>query len=150
MKKALFIIGIILSPVISICQSFDFEFDHYTLQVKSMEASVEFYKNILQLKELDTPWPDNPSIRFFEIGNNQQLHLGEVDFGEVKLNKIIHLALAVNDFDAFLTHLMDIGFDYSNFSGEKLKYQTRPDGVRQIYFQDPDEYWIEVNDVKHD
>jgi len=25
---------------------------------------------------------------------------------------------------------------------------VRPDGVRQIYFQDPDGYWLEVNDSK--
>jgi len=26
--------------------------------------------------------------------------------------------------------------------------QLRPDGIQQIYFQDPDGYWIEVNDDK--
>ena len=25
---------------------------------------------------------------------------------------------------------------------------VRPDGVHQLYFQDPDGYWIEVNDDK--
>jgi len=26
---------------------------------------------------------------------------------------------------------------------------TRPDGVHQIWFQDPDGYWLEINDVKY-
>jgi catechol-2,3-dioxygenase len=26
---------------------------------------------------------------------------------------------------------------------------VRPDGVKQIYFQDPEGYWIEINDDKH-
>jgi catechol 2,3-dioxygenase-like lactoylglutathione lyase family enzyme len=38
---------------------------------------------------------------------------------------------------------------YSNFREESKKIQIRPDGVRQIYFQDPDGYWIEINDAKH-
>ena len=28
------------------------------------------------------------------------------------------------------------------------KYQTRLDGIAQVYFQDPDSRWIEVNDAK--
>ena len=37
---------------------------------------------------------------------------------------------------------------YVNFKGEERKMTTRPDGVKQVYFQDPDGYWIEVNDDK--
>tara|TARA_R110000868_G_scaffold1389_10_gene10744 strand:+ start:3320 stop:3502 length:183 start_codon:yes stop_codon:yes gene_type:complete len=33
---------------------------------------------------------------------------------------------------------------------EKLSNITkRPDGVKQIYLQDPDGYWIEVNSAKY-
>jgi len=34
---------------------------------------------------------------------------------------------------------------YRNFAGDS-KVTMRPDGVRQIYLQDPDGYWIEVNE----
>ena len=91
-------------------------------------------------------------IRFFETGNNQQLHIGQVnvdDYGDVKVNKVLHIAFAVNDFDGYLIYLNEKGINYSNFAGESKKAQTRPDGVRQIYFQDPDGYWIEINDAKH-
>ena len=149
MKTTILILTIILSSFYVNAQSFSLELDHSTIQVKDIVITAEFYKTILQLKELDTPWPDNPMIRFFEIGNNQQLHIAQVDFGEVKLNKAIHIAFAVKNFDGYLKYLNNKGIEYSNFKGESKKVQLRPDGVHQIYFQDPDGYWIEINDANH-
>jgi lactoylglutathione lyase len=48
-----------------------------------------------------------------------------------------------------MTHLDQTHVTYRNSTPSG--HQTaglRPDGVRQIYFQDPDGYWIEVNDAK--
>jgi catechol 2,3-dioxygenase-like lactoylglutathione lyase family enzyme len=130
-------------------QSFNLEFDHKTIFVKNIEKSSEFYKNILQLKELETPWGFIEWGRFFKIGNHQQLHVALIDQGEVKPDKWLHLAFAVNDFDGYLKFLNDKNIKYGNFAGDNNEIQIRPDSVRQIYFQDPDGYWIEVNDAKH-
>ena len=40
------------------------------------------------------------------------------------------------------------GIAYENWAGEKSAVTKRVDGVQQIYFQDPDGYWIEVNDAR--
>lgn len=129
-------------------QGFILEQDHSTLQVKDLDKSAAFYMNILHFEELGTPWPNNPMIRFLKIGAHQQLHLAQVNFGDVKINKVLHLAFAVNDFDNYLVFLIEKGISYTNFGEELMKIQTRPDGVRQIYFKDPDGYWIEINDAK--
>ena len=34
---------------------------------------------------------------------------------------------------------------YSDWPGKSNTVNVRPDGVKQIYLQDPDNYWIEVN-----
>ena len=150
MKFIALIISLILYPIFSMGQSYNLELDHSTIQVENIDISVKFYKNVLKLKELDTPWPENPMIRFFKIGVNQQLHIAQVDtYGSVKINKVLHLAFTSNNFDGYLKFLNDQGIRYSNFNEEHNKIQKRPDGVRQIYFQDPDGYWIEVNDAKH-
>jgi len=60
---------------------------------------------------------------------------------------VLHLAFSVKDFDGYVEYLKKNGINYSNFAGENNKIQTRPDGVRQFYFQDPDGYWIEINDT---
>jgi len=103
----------------------------------------------MHFEELETPWPEDPMIRFFKTGPNQQLHIAQVDFGEVKLNKVLHLAFSVSNFDDYLKFLNENDIKYSNFGEESKKIQLRPDGVHQIYFQDPDGYWIEINDAKH-
>ncbi len=88
--------------------------------------------------------PPLPAV-FFDLGNKMELHVTEYNT-EIKLHKFIHFAFTVNDFDGYLEFLREKGIEYGEFSGKNMKFQTRIDGVRQIYFQDPDGYWIEVND----
>lgn len=150
MKNLILILALTFCSFYSIAQSFKLVHDHSTIQVENIDRSVEFYKDILNLKEIDTPWPENTIIRFLETGKNQQLHIAKVpDFGDIKTNKVLHIAFAIQDFDAYLNFLNERGIKYSNFAGESKKTQLRPDGVRQIYFQDPDGYWIEINDAEH-
>jgi catechol 2,3-dioxygenase-like lactoylglutathione lyase family enzyme len=150
MKNLLLILTLVFVSSFVSAQSFSLEHDHSTIQVENIDKSVEYYKDILQLKEVNTPWPDNKMIRFFEIGNNNHLHIAQVDeYGSVKINKVLHLAFAVKDFDGFIKYLNDKGVNFSNFAGESHKIQKRKDGVRQIYIIDPDGYWIEINDAKH-
>ena len=150
MKNLIYILTLVFSSFYSKAQSFSIEHDHSTIQVENIDKSMAFYKGILKLKEIATPWPDKKTIRFLEIGINQQLHIAQVDnYGDVKVNKVLHHAFAIKDFDSYLKCLDEKNINYSNFSGESKKIQTRPDGVRQIYFQDPDGYWIEINDANH-
>lgn len=150
MNTAIVLFGLIISPILSLGQSFNLEHDHSTIQVKDINTSVEFYKTILQFEELDTPWPENPSIKFFNIGNNQQLHIAQVDYyGSVNINRVLHLAFTTKNFDGYLNFLSEKSIEYFNFNEEVNKFQKRADGIRQIYFKDPDGYWIEINDAKH-
>ncbi|MEM5567016.1 VOC family protein [Psychroserpens sp. AS72] len=152
MKKLILMFTLIFSSFYSIAQTFELQHDHSTIQVDNIDISAEFYNDILNLKELETPWPEYKLIRFFETGKNQQLHIAQAQvdqYGDVKVNKVLHLAFTVNDFDGYLEYLNEKGIEYSNFTGESKIIQSRPDGVRQIYFQDPDGYWIEINDANH-
>ncbi|RPD99146.1 VOC family protein [Aureibaculum marinum] len=150
MKNLILLLVLNFSFFYSNAQSFKLEHDHSTIQVENIDTSVQFYKDILNLKELETPWPEYKLIRFLDTGKNQQLHIAQAQvdkYGDIKVNKVLHLAFAVKDFDGYLEYLSEKGIKYSNFAGESKKQQSRPDGVRQIYFQDPDGYWIEINDV---
>jgi lactoylglutathione lyase len=148
MKKTLLVFAIILSSFYSIAQSFNLEFDHYTILVKDLDKSGEFYKNIMQFKEVETPWGDDLPlpVLFIDIGNNQQIHITQNKTESIKLHKIIHYAFAVKDFDGYIKFLNEKGIEYGDWSGKNKKSQTRIDGVKQIFFQDPDGYWIEIND----
>ncbi len=50
--------------------------------------------------------------------------------------------------DLIIQRLKERGVQWSDFAGSKGTVGTvRTDGVRQIFFRDPDGYWIEVNDA---
>jgi lactoylglutathione lyase len=68
----------------------------------------------------------------------------------VSLNKAVHFALTTPGFDDFVENLRQEEIEYSNWVGEAQAITIRADGTRQIYLQDPDGYWIEVNSTASD
>ncbi len=121
--------------------------DHFALSVSDVDQAVQFYKDILHLKEI-TNRTESEGIRWMSLGDEKELHLVSTVHSEIQLNKAVHLALATTDFDGIVKNLQDKGINYSNWPGEPNKISIRADGIRQVYFQDPDGYWIEVNSVK--
>lgn len=61
-----------------------------------------------------------------------------------------HFCLSTPNFDAALRDLVNKGVTHANVNGEAGKISIRADGVRQTYFQDPDNYWIEVCEANPD
>jgi lactoylglutathione lyase len=45
-----------------------------------------------------------------------------------------------------INRLKKAGVSYEDWAGKKNSITLRVDGVHQIFFQDPDGYWIEIND----
>lgn len=147
MKHLMLLISLTLvSAPVSAQGGFDLQFDHSTVLVSDLERSAAFYENILQLETLETPWGPAAPIRFYSLGGARQLHVGLSDRG-IEPDKNAHLALAVVDFDGYLRFLRESGVAYTNFAGSSSDPQIRPDGVRQVYIQDPDGNWVEINDA---
>lgn len=122
-------------------------FDHYAINVNDLDESINFYQRVLGLAEIyDGTGKDN--IRWLSLGGGMSLHVIEADRSEVRLQKGVHLSIAVGEFDDFVTHLREIGLQFYSWQGVPMQSNGRPDGVRQVYFKDPDGYWIEVNDAR--
>lgn len=128
------------SPPISII------FNHVSLSVKNVNRSADFYRSVLQLKEI-TNRTEVDGIRWFSLGNNLELHLISTLKEPVTINKAVHFAVSSPDFTQFVKQLETLHIEYSDWPGTAHKITTRADGIRQIYIQDPDGYWIEVNSV---
>ena len=122
-------------------------FQHTTLVVSDFSVSKEFYLGLLQLEEMEADWlPENQM--FVSLGNNLELHVGEVEGVEINPSSFNHFAMSTEDLDGFLLYLKENGIVYSGLGGgDKYEVFERPDGVRQTFFQDPDGYWLEVNDA---
>lgn len=129
-------------------EQFDLRLDHSTVLVTDLEISGAFYENVLGLAAVDTPWGPAAPIRFYSLGGARQLHMGVSD-SAIAPDKNVHLAFAVSNFDTYLAFLRKQRVEYTNFAGTRKEPQVRPDGVRQVYLQDPDGNWIEINDARH-
>ncbi|WP_343486551.1 hypothetical protein [Allomuricauda sp. d1] len=127
---------------------FNFDFDHQSLVVTKLIDTGNFYRDILQLEEI--PHPDRaPGFRWFKVKGNSQLHLIKKDVIEFKKDKSIHLCLSTASLEKFIEHLMAQKIDFYDWPGNKNSVTNRSDGVKQIYVQDPDGYWIEINNAEH-
>ena len=58
-----------------------------------------------------------------------------------------HGYLDLEDFRTALTHLSLAQRTYISLARQPKGATIRADGVRQVYFQDPDGHWIEINDA---
>ncbi|MDC1516514.1 VOC family protein [Cyclobacteriaceae bacterium] len=122
-------------------------FNHLALSVIDADQSAEFYKKTLNLKEI-TNKTENNQIRWLSLGEGKELHLLSFPNDEIKVNRAVHLALTISDFDAFIKKLDAMKVNYSDWMGViPNKINIRADGIKQVYFQDPNGYWIEVNSV---
>ncbi|WP_179008397.1 VOC family protein [Winogradskyella forsetii] len=122
-----------------------FSFNHIALSVKDVNESIEFYQKVLQLKEIENTASDSKT-RWLSFGDGKQLHLIPRPNSEIKVNKAVHFALATSDLNSFVESLKALKIDYSDWLGTPNKDYIRKDGINQVYFQDPNGYWIEIND----
>jgi lactoylglutathione lyase len=122
-------------------------FNHTTIYVVDMNKSAEFYEKVLMLERISEPFHDNKHI-WEKIGEHSELHIvqGAKEVSSHDIN--IHLAFSVPSVEEFAKHLDAMNVKYGNWNQTSKEPQVRPDGIKQIYFQDPDGYWIEVNDDK--
>jgi lactoylglutathione lyase len=122
-------------------------FNHTTVYVTDLAKSAAFYAQVMGLDTIPEPFQDGRHV-WFKIGAHAELHVvsGAASVSPHDIN--IHLAFSVSSLAAFMAHLDALHVSYGNWKQDSKTPQLRPDKVQQIYFQDPDGYWIEVNDDK--
>lgn len=123
------------------------EFDHTTVHVRDLQRSAEFYEKVMEFEKISDPFKDAQHV-WFRIGLHEQLHVvgGATDVPKQGIH--VHFAFRVASVPDFTTHLDQMHVKYVSIQGQEKVITLRADGVKQIYFQDPDGYWIEVNDDK--
>lgn len=124
-----------------------FSLHHISLFVRDVDVSAAFYANVLGLQEIPNR-VGKSHIRWFTIDGLRTFHLiGGDPEAERPRQFSTHVALTTNDFDGALAHLERNEVMYVSLARQPKDITIRPDGVRQVYFQDPDGHWIEINDA---
>ncbi|WPV02814.1 VOC family protein [Mucilaginibacter sp. cycad4] len=117
--------------------------DHIAITTGNLKKSTEFYTKVLHLKKVDNPFADTVH-QWYSLGNNVKLHVIQAERNEKQV-KGVHLCFTVSSVKEFAKTLDEMNIPYSNWKGDSKEPTYRADGVLQLYFQDPDGYWIEIN-----
>ncbi|WP_159949431.1 VOC family protein [Polaribacter septentrionalilitoris] len=123
-----------------------FILNHIAISVKNVDESIAFYQKVFGLKEIENT-ASNSQTRWLLLAENKQLHIIPRPKLEVKTNKAVHFALSTSDLDSFIQHLNALNIEYSDWKNTITKDYVRKDGIHQLYIQDPDGYWIEINNA---
>jgi len=150
MRKIVVFLILLTSASQAFCQNenqFQVKFNHIALSVQDVDKAADFYHNVLNLNEI-TNRTKMEGIRWFSLGEGKELHLISIVKEPVTINKAVHFALSTSNFETFLKNVQTMKITYSDWPGEVNKVTLRADGIKQIYIQDVDGYWIEINSVE--
>ncbi|MFD0792909.1 VOC family protein [Mucilaginibacter litoreus] len=122
-------------------------FNHTALCSKDLKKSNEFYTSVLKLKIVPNPFKDTVHT-WYSIAPHIAMHV--IQSGCSTTPKVIadHLCFSVPSVTKFVEMLKSKNIPYCNWKQVPGQIEHRVDGVQQVYIQDPDGYWIEVNDAK--
>ena len=111
--------------------------EHININVSDLDASVQFYKNILGMKQGERPNFKNKGAWLY-LGDTAVIHLThgrcEAQAGSGTLD---HLAFRASDLSGFTESLKDKNI---NFEERRVPEQQQ----HQVFFEDPDGITIEV------
>jgi lactoylglutathione lyase len=121
--------------------------NHIAHYVVDLKVSANFYMHIVGLDSIPEPFHDGKHV-WLSVGYKSHLHLIQGAAGPYSLPKNSHLCFTVPSVTDFIKMLDTNKIEYENWAGDKMSVTNRVDGVKQIYFKDPDGYWLEINDAK--
>lgn len=110
--------------------------DHFGLEIGDLDRSLAFYRDVLGFVPLPRPDLGYPGA-WLRVGERHELHLlqrGDVDAARPRAQ---HVALEVDDVQAWATHLQGHGVPLRG-------PRPRPDGALQAFVTDPDGHVLEL------
>lgn len=121
--------------------------NHVAIYVVDLKKSGDFYMNVLGLDSIPEPFHDGRHI-WLRIGPGSSMHIIQGAETPKVYFKNHHTCFTVPSVQSFTETLKKNGIPWEDVNGKKLAITNRVDGVKQIWLQDPDGYWLEVNDAK--
>lgn len=119
--------------------------NHIAISVTDLAESRQFYSDVIGLKQIPDPFNVGRHA-WYDLGVSE-LHVIMASTERKKRDLRNHLCLSVTDMDTFIRKLSSHDITYFDSARNPGTINIRPDGVKQIYFTDPDGYWIEINDA---
>ncbi|TCD12128.1 VOC family protein [Pedobacter frigidisoli] len=121
--------------------------NHIAVYVIDLNKSTTFYESVFNLKIIPEPFKDGKHT-WFSLGSAGALHLIQGAKSNLVFDRNDHLCFSVPSIDDFIKKLQVKAISFEDWGGKVGAINHRVDGVKQIYFKDPDGHWLEVNDAK--
>jgi lactoylglutathione lyase len=121
--------------------------NHTAIFVKDLKATKLFYGDIIGLDTIPEPFHDGKHA-WYKIGPGISMHVIQGATERKEYYKNQHTCFSVASVEAFTEILKKHNIGFEDVTGRKSSITTRVDGVKQIWLQDPDGYWVEINDAK--
>ena len=119
--------------------------NHTAIYVVDIQKTGDFYSNIIGLDTVPEPFHDGKHI-WYSTGPHSMLHVIAGATAKKDYYKNQHTCFTVPNLNLFIEKLKQLKWAYEDVAGNKNTITTRVDGVNQIWLQDPDGYWLEIND----
>lgn len=119
--------------------------NHTAIYVVDIQQSAAFYTNLIGLDTVPEPFHDGKHI-WYSTGAHSMLHVIQGATERKEYYKNQHTCFTVPNFKDFMGKLAAANWTWEDVAGKKNAVTTRVDGVHQIWLQDPDGYWLEIND----
>ena len=121
--------------------------NHIAHYIYDLQRSTAFYNQVIGLDTIPEPFHDGKHT-WLSIGDKTHLHLIQGAGKPETHDKNSHICFTVASVEQFIKTLKHEGIAFEDWAGTPGAVTHRVDGVLQIYFKDPDGYWIEVNDAR--
>jgi lactoylglutathione lyase len=122
--------------------------NHTAIYVQDLKATRNFYEKIIGLDSIPEPFHDGRHA-WYQIGPGISMHVIQGAPERKEYYKNQHTCFTVPSVEAFVKKLKEHNIMYEDVVGNKNSITKRIDGVKQIWLQDPDGYWVEINDAKY-
>lgn len=145
--------NILISSILLLCTSLcsaqtqKASINHIAIYVVDAKASASFYQSILGLDTIPEPFHDGKHF-WLRVGQGVALHIIEGAEKKKEYYKNQHTCFSVASVENFIETLKKKSIPFEDRDGKKYTFTVRVDGVKQLWLQDPDGYWVEVNDAK--
>jgi lactoylglutathione lyase len=147
-RVAFFVFVIVLAAAFTVgAQNTAARLNHTAIYVQDLAKSTFFYQRILGLDTIANPFRDGRHT-WFRTGPGTALHIIQGAGARKEYYKNQHTCFSVTSVSDFIVVLKNYNFGWEDRDGKKQAVTTRVDGVKQLWLQDPDGYWIEVNDAR--
>lgn len=120
-------------------------FDHMAIMTDDVKGTVKWYMDVFETHPIENK-TGNPSIQWVAIGDSE-LHIVPSLGAPIPIHKSVHMAIGVRNLEELINRLKAKNWYFEGWTEGENQITTRKDGIRQIYVQDPNGYWIEINDA---